>query len=93
MPWFSFLFRPPKKSAKLAKQRLLIVLAQEHGARRAGRPDYLPALQRELQLVVAKHTQVQPRDVSVRIGHPRHAPEGLEVRIELPRPTHAPIAA
>jgi len=93
MSWYSFLFGRKKTSAQLAKQRLLIVLAQEHGSRRGGRPEYLPALQRELQLVVAKYTQVQPREVAVRIGHPRHAPEGLEVRIELPRPSPAPIAA
>jgi hypothetical protein len=28
---------------------------------------------------------VPPRDVSVRFGHPRHAPDSLEVRIELPQ--------
>jgi septum formation topological specificity factor MinE len=36
--------------------------------------------------VVAKYVQVPPREVSVRFAHPRHAPEGLEVRIELPQP-------
>jgi hypothetical protein len=39
---------------------------------------------------------VAPRDVSVRIGHPRHAPQGrLEVRIELPQtaPTPSPLPA
>jgi len=84
MSWLSsLLFGRKKKSAKLAKQRLQIVLAHERRAR--GLPDYLPTLQRELQLVVAKYVNVAPREVSVRIGHPRHAPEGLEVRIELPQ--------
>jgi cell division topological specificity factor len=87
MSWLSLLFGQKKKSAKLAKQRLQIVLAHERSAR--GLPEYLPTLQRELQLVVAKYVNVQPREVSVRIGHPRHAPEGLEVRIELPQPAHA----
>ena len=88
MSWLSsLLFGQKKKSAKLAKQRLQIVLAHERSAR--GLPDYLPVLQRELQLVVAKYVNVPPRDVSVRIGHPRHAPEGLKVRIELPQPAHA----
>jgi cell division topological specificity factor len=89
MAWFSFLFGPKKKSAQLAKQRLQTVLSHERKARGLNLPDYLPTLQRELQLVVAKYAHVQPRQVSVRIGHPRHAPEGLEVRIELPQPAHA----
>jgi cell division topological specificity factor len=88
MSWLSsLLFGPKKKSAKLAKQRLQIVLAHERSAR--GLPEYLPTLQRELQLVVAKYVNVPPREVSVRFGHPRHAPEGLEVRIELPQRAHA----
>ena len=88
MSWLSsLLFGTKKKSAKVAKQRLQIVLAHERSAR--GLPEYLPTLQRELQLVVAKYVNVPPREVSVRIGHPRHAPGGLEVRIELPQPAHA----
>jgi cell division topological specificity factor len=88
MSWLSSLFfGQKKKSARLAKQRLLIVLAHERSAR--GLPEYLPVLQRELQLVVAKYVNVPPREVSVRIGHPRHAPQGLEVRIELPQPAQA----
>jgi cell division topological specificity factor len=87
MSWLSALWpRRPKKSATLAKQRLQNVIAQERQARHSRWPDYLPALQRELQLVVAKYVVVPPREVSVRFAHPRHAPEGLEVRIELPQP-------
>jgi cell division topological specificity factor len=90
MSWLSALFpQRRKKSAQLAKQRLQIVISQERSARNSRLPDYLPALQRELQLVVAKYVDVPPREVSVRFGHPRHAPEGLEVRIELPQPASA----
>ena len=89
MSWLSLLFGQNKKSAQLAKQRLQSVLAAERQARPSRLPDYLPALQRELQLVVAKYVQTPPREVSVRFGHPRHAPEGLEVRIELPQPAAA----
>jgi cell division topological specificity factor len=90
MSWWSFLLpRGQRASATLAKQRLQTVIAHERKARGLGLPDYLPTLQRELQLVVAKYVQVAPREVSVRIGHPRHAPDGLEVRIELPKP--APV--
>ena len=87
MSWLSILWpRRANKSATLAKQRLQNVIAQERQARNSRLPDYLPALHRELQLVVAKYVVVPPREVSVRFGHPRHAPEGLEVRIELPQP-------
>ena len=91
MAWWSFLFLGAGKraSARLAKERLQAVVLQQRATRPPRVPDYLPALQRELQLVVAKYVAVQPREVSVRIGHPRHAPEGLEVRIELPQPAHA----
>ncbi len=85
MAWLSFLFARNKKSANLAKQRLITVLAQERRARDSRLPDYLPALHRELQLVVAKYVQVAPREVEVRFGHPRQAPQGIEVRIQLPQ--------
>ena len=89
MSWLSLLFGHNKKSADVAKQRLMVVLAQERRARNSRLPDYLPALHRELQLVVAKYVQVPPREVEVRFGHPRRAPEGLEVRIQLPQAAHA----
>ena len=87
MSWLSSLLGRKRTSAHRAKQRLMTVLAHERSAR--GLPEYLPILQRELQLVVAKHVHVAPREVSVRIGHPRHAPQGLEVRIELPQSAQA----
>jgi cell division topological specificity factor len=87
--WFSTLFARPPTSAQLAKQRLQSVIGQERLARNSRLPDYLPTLHRELQLVVAKYVHVAPREVSVRFAHPRHAPEGWEVRIELPRPATA----
>lgn len=87
MGWLSSLLGRKRNSAHHAKKRLMTVLAHERSAR--GLPEYLPILQRELQLVVAKYVQVAPREVSVRIGHPRHAPQGLEVRIELPQAAQA----
>lgn len=78
-----------RSSAALAKRRLQIVISQQRQTRPPRAPDYLPALQRELQLVVAKYIDVPPRDVTVRFAPPRHAQQGLEVRIELPLPSHA----
>lgn len=91
MAWWSFLLLGAGKraSARLAKERLQAVVLQQRATRPPRVPDYLPALQRELQLVVAKYVAVQPRDVAVRFAQPRHAPQGLEVRIELPRATQA----
>ncbi|MDH4062681.1 MAG: cell division topological specificity factor MinE [Aquincola sp.] len=89
MSWLSLLFPQNRKSAQVAKQRLQIVISQERSARNSRLPEYLPALQRELQLVVAKYVDVPPREVSVRFARPRHPSAGLEVRIELPQPAHA----
>jgi cell division topological specificity factor len=83
--WWPFRSRS-RHSAALAKQRLQSVVSQQRQTRPPRAPDYLPALQRELQLVVAKYIDVPPREVSVRFAQPRHAPQGLEVRIELPHP-------
>jgi cell division topological specificity factor len=91
MAWWSlFLFGSRRRaSAKLAKQRLQAVVLQQRATRPPRVPDFLPALQRELQLVVAKYVDVPPREVAVRFAQPRHAPQGLEVRIELPQPARA----
>ena len=93
MAWWSvfFLGAGQRASARLAKERLqAVVLQQRANHTRPPRvPDYLPALQRELQLVVAKYVDVQPREVAVRFAQPRHAPQGLEVRIELPQAARA----
>ncbi|HEY6514089.1 MAG TPA: cell division topological specificity factor MinE, partial [Burkholderiaceae bacterium] len=49
MSLLSLLFGRNKQSAQVAKQRLQAVLEQERTARgQPRRPDYLPALQREL---------------------------------------------
>ena len=91
MAWWSFLLgRGNRNSAQLAKQRLQVVISQQRASRAPRAPDYLPALQRERQLVVAKYVKVAPREVEVRFAQPRNSPHGLEVRIELPpQPAHA----
>lgn len=88
MSFLSFLLGQNKKSASLAKERLQIILAHERSARSPRRPDYLPALQRELLAVVAKYVQVQPEDIQVSVEHQRNV-EVLEVKIELPQPARA----
>jgi cell division topological specificity factor len=84
MSVLSFLFGRNKKSANVAKQRLQAVLAHERAARSPRRPDYLPALQRELMSVVSKYVKVQSKDIQMNLQR-RHNGEVLEVKIELPQ--------
>jgi len=88
MSILSFLLGQNKKSANLAKERLQIILAHERSARSTRRPDYLPALQRELLAVVSKYVQIQPKDIKVNFERQRNI-EVLEVKIELPEPARA----
>ncbi len=53
----------PKNTAKTAKERLLIIVAQERGPH--GAPDYLPLLRRELLEVIRKYVNVDAEAVKV----------------------------
>jgi cell division topological specificity factor len=88
MSFLSFLLGQNKKSASLAKERLQIILAHERSARSPRRPDYLPALQRELLGVVSKYVKVQAKDIQVNFERQRNI-EVLEVKIELPHALRA----
>ena len=48
MSLLSLLLGEKKKTASVARERLQIILAHERSGRGAPKPDYLPALQREL---------------------------------------------
>jgi cell division topological specificity factor len=86
MSWLSFLFGRNKKSAHLAKQRLQAVLDHERAARGpARRPDYLPALQREVTRVVAKYVKVASKDVHVQMQRRHDNKQVLEVKVRLPQ--------
>lgn len=83
MSLLSFLLGERKKTASLAKERLQIILAHERSGRGAGRPDYLPALQRELVAVISKYVAVRPDDIKVHLERQDDL-DVLEVKIELP---------
>ena len=86
MSLLSFLFGRNKKSAHVAKQRLQAVLDQERAARgQARKPDYLPALQRELAKVVAKYAGVQSKDIHVQLQRRHDNKQVLEVKVRLPQ--------
>ena len=68
-------------SAKLAKERLQILVAHERSSR--NQPSYLPALQQELLQVIQKYIQIDPEDISVHFDSDDEQ-ETLELNIVLP---------
>jgi len=83
MSMLSFLLGEKKKTANVAKERLQIILAHERSGRGGSRPDYLPALQRELVAVISKYVSIQPDDIKVHLERQDNL-DVLEVKIELP---------
>ena len=83
MSFLSFLLGEKKKTANVAKERLQIILAHERSGRGASRPDYLPALQRELVAVISKYVSIRAEDIRVSLEKQDNL-EVLEVKIELP---------
>lgn len=83
MSLFSFLLGEKKKTANVAKERLQIILAHERSGRGTSRPDYLPALQRELVAVISKYVSIKAEDIKVHFERQDNL-EVLEVKIELP---------
>jgi len=82
MSILSCLLGEKNRSARVAKERLQIILAHErsgHGTR----PDYLPALQRELVAVISKYVKIDARDIKVQLARQDDL-EVLEVKIEMP---------
>lgn len=77
-----FLFREPD-SAKLAKDRLQIVVARERASTGDRVQSYLPQLQQELLQVIAKYEKLDLDQVSVMLDKKGDA-EVLEINIVLP---------
>ena len=80
--FLSFLLGQRKTSAKVAKERLQIILAHERTGRRS-HPGYLTSLQRELVDVVCKYIKIDPKDIKVNVERQQNL-DVLEVKIELP---------
>ena len=76
------LFRKRKPaSAAVAKERLMILVAQERAQR--GGPDYLPVMQREILEVIRKYVRINNEDVQVRLDKDGDQ-EVLELNVILP---------
>jgi cell division topological specificity factor len=80
--FLSFLLGEKKKTASVAKERLQIILAHERSGGN-NKPDYLPALQRDLIAVISKYININPNDIKVNLERQDNL-DVLEVKIELP---------
>ena len=75
---------PKKGSAKLAKDRLQIIVAHEHSS--AASPAYLPELQREIVEVIRKYMEISSNDVKCEFtDKAEDAMSVLEVNVALPK--------
>ena len=76
----------PKNTAKVAKERLRIIVAQERAQR--GSPDYLPTLRREILEVIKKYVNVDPDAVLINVERDGDH-EVLELSVALPEKASA----
>ena len=66
MSLLDFFMRPRKENtAKMAKERLQIIVAHERSTR--GGPDYLPQLKQDLLDVIRKYVAISPEQVTVQL--------------------------
>lgn len=71
----------PTKTAQCAKERLQIIIAHERDER--NKPDYLPALQKDLLLVIAKYVKIKEEDVRIELER-QEGCSVLELNVVLP---------
>lgn len=83
MSLLSFFLGNKKSSAKVARDRLQLILVNErHGD--DDTPSYLPQLQKELVEVISKYVKINPEDIQVNLER-EDSLEVLEVKIEMPQ--------
>ncbi len=70
-----------KKTAAVAKERLQILLAHEHGE--GPLRDYLPQLKQDILEVVSRYVNIRPEDVRMHLEREGNC-EILELNITLP---------
>lgn len=79
-------FQRPEKTAKLAKERLQIIIAHERSAR--DKPDYLISLQKDLLDVISKYVSINKDDIKFEVDR-RDGCSILELNITLPEAASA----
>ncbi|TKB54261.1 cell division topological specificity factor MinE [Ferrimonas aestuarii] len=82
MSIFDYFRKEEPSSAKLAKDRLKIVVAHER-SRREG-PDFLPDLERDILRVLAKYVEVDSDQVNIQLDNNVDNWQVLELNITLP---------
>lgn len=74
-------FRQKPKTASIAKSRLELLIAHEHGGNRG--PDYLPKLQADILAVIRKYVEINDEQVKVRVEKNDDC-DMLELNVSLP---------
>lgn len=74
-------FQRPPKSAKVAKERLQIIIAHERVQQ--DKPDYLSSLQKDLLDVIAKYVVINKDDVKIELDR-KDGCSILELNVTLP---------
>ncbi|HUK58294.1 MAG TPA: cell division topological specificity factor MinE [Stellaceae bacterium] len=69
------------RTASVAKERLMLVLAHEHAGSEGS--EFLPALRNDLIAIVRKYVAAKDDAIEVKLGHQGKAAV-LEISIELP---------
>ncbi len=86
MSLLSYFRSQRKNTARVAKERLQILVARERSQRDG--PDYLPALQEELLQVIRKYVEVDNEAVQMHLDKDGDC-EILELNITLPDQRHS----
>jgi cell division topological specificity factor len=93
MAFLDYFRRSRSRSASVAKDRLSIIVAREHGGSR-GKLKYLPQLKAELLQVLAKYERIDLDQVTVNVEHNGNC-EVLELNVilsESAAPIPSPVA-
>ncbi|UJS22697.1 cell division topological specificity factor MinE [Thiothrix winogradskyi] len=85
MGWFNYFTQTKQTSAKVAKERLQIVIAHERLDRNG--PEYLPQLRRDIMEVIRKYVLITEDQVTVQFEKGADF-DVLELNIALPERDH-----
>ncbi len=85
MGWFNYFKQSNPGSAKVAKERLQIVIAHERLDRNG--PEYLPQLRRDIMEVIRKYVAITEEQVNVQYEKGADY-DVLELNIALPEREH-----
>ncbi|AEY01766.1 cell division topological specificity factor MinE [Oceanimonas sp. GK1] len=79
-----FRSRKNQSSAKIAKERLQIIVAHERSQRDT--PDYLPQMKQDILDVIRKYVNIDLEQISVQLDQKGENLSVLELNIMLPEP-------